>query len=186
MEYRQKILINSFPWPFHDQRLADKIGYLNDPRPRPTKPSLYIGNQDMTEEQKRNHNKDFITSCASYMLHRYQDWVDAKGYQDEKNPFWIDLWNPELLRSCEEKDLDDHPRALLERQWKHHIDEMCQAEEEAKKKEFIYLDDTSDEESVIVMQMPKKTPKEIIYLDDSSDDENDKENVPNSKRYKKG
>jgi hypothetical protein len=49
---RQNILIDSFPWPFHDQRLADKIGYLDDPRPRPTKPSLYTGNQDMTEEQK--------------------------------------------------------------------------------------------------------------------------------------
>ncbi len=45
---------------------------------------------------------------------------------------------------------------------------------------------TSDEESVIVMQMPKKTRKEIICLDDLSDDENDKENAPNNKHYKKG
>jgi hypothetical protein len=119
----------------------------------------------MTEEEKHKHHKDFTTSCASYMLHRYQDWVEARGHQDEKN---------------------DHPRALLERQWKRHVDEMWQAEEEAKKKQVIYLDDTSDEESLIVMQIPNKTRKEIICLDDSSDDKNDKENVPNSKRYKKG
>ncbi len=66
------------------------------------------------------------------------------------------------------------------------IDEMWETEEEAKKKQVVYLDDTSDEESVIVMQMPKKTRKEIICLPDSSDDENDKENAPNSKRYKTG
>jgi len=183
---RQRIQIKCLPWPLHDQRLAGKITFLDDPRPRPTKPSLYTSEQDMTEEEKHKHNKDFITSCASYMLHRYQDWVEARGHQDGKNPFWIDLWNPELLRSCEEKDLDDHPRALLELQWKRHVDEMWKAEEEAKKKQVIYLDDTSDEESVIVMQITKKTRKEIICLDDSSDDENHKENVPNSKRNKKG
>ncbi len=104
-----------------DQKLSGKIDYLDDPHPRPTKPSIYTGNQDMTEERKHKHHKDFITSCASYMLHWYRDWVDAKGYQDEKNPFWIDLWNPELLRSCEEKDLDGHPIALLVQQWNCHV-----------------------------------------------------------------
>jgi len=55
-----------------------------------------------------------------------------------------------------------------------------QALEEAKKKDIIYLDDTSDEESV------KEKPKEVICLLDDSDDEHEKENVCNRKRFKKG
>jgi len=54
-----------------------------------------------------------------------------------------------------------------------------QALEEARKKDIICLDDTSDEES-------KEKPKEVICLLDDSDDEHEKENVCNRKRLKKG
>jgi hypothetical protein len=55
-----------------------------------------------------------------------------------------------------------------------------QALDEARKKDIICLDDTSDEESV------KEKPKEVICLLDDSDDEHEKENVCNHKRFKKG
>jgi hypothetical protein len=52
--------------------------------------------------------------------------------------------------------------------------------EEARKKDIICLDDTSDEESM------KEKPKEVICLLDDSNDKNEKENVCNRKRFKKG
>jgi hypothetical protein len=55
-----------------------------------------------------------------------------------------------------------------------------QALEEATKKDAICLDDTSNEEFV------KKKPKKVICLVDASDDENEKENICNRKRFKKG
>jgi len=51
--------------------------------------------------------------------------------------------------------------------------------EEARKKDIICLDDTSDEESV------KEKPKDVICLLDASNDEKDKENICNRKRFKK-
>jgi hypothetical protein len=48
-------------------------------------------------------------SRNAYMEHRLKDWVDAKGHYLSKNPFWIDLWDSELLGICEDIDLDDHP-----------------------------------------------------------------------------
>jgi hypothetical protein len=47
-----------------------------------------------------------------------------------------------------------------------------------KKMEVIYLDDTSDEDSL------KEIPKEVICLVDSFNVRNDKENVIKSKHYK--
>jgi hypothetical protein len=65
----------------------------------PTKPSLYkeVG-EAMTDAQKSNHHHQFLQLCAEYIEHRHNDWKDARGYYEEKeHPFWIDLWDPELL-----------------------------------------------------------------------------------------
>ncbi len=51
--------------------------------------------------------------------------------------------------------------------------------EEARKKDVICIDDTSDEESV------KEKPKDVICLLDASNDKKDKENVCNRKCFKK-
>ena len=74
----------------------------------------------------------------------------------------------------------------MKRQWELHVKNMKQAKweeeqalEEARKKDIIYLDDTSDEESV------KEKPKEVICLVDASDDKNKRENVCKHKRFKK-
>jgi hypothetical protein len=48
----------------------------------PTKPSLYIGDQDMTEEQRKKPHRQFLSNCAKYMEHRYKDWVDVKSILD--------------------------------------------------------------------------------------------------------
>jgi hypothetical protein len=56
--------------------------------------------------------------------------------------------------------------------------------EQVKKKAVIYLDDTSDEELTNEESM-KETPKKVICLVDLSDDKNKRENVPNSKCFKK-
>jgi hypothetical protein len=88
------------------------------------------------------------------------------------------------MRICEDIDLDVHPQVLLKHQWELHINEIEQAMDEAKKKDVIYLDDTSDERSSDKESM-KKMPKEVICLVDSSNDETEKENFPNSKHFKK-
>jgi predicted transcriptional regulator len=140
----------------------------------------------MTDEQKSKNHKQFLRLCAEYIEHRFYDWKDARGYYVEKeHPFWIDLWDPELLRKCEVENQDDHPRAVLKWQWELHVKNMKQAKweeeqalEEARKKDIICLDDTSDEESM------KEKPKAVICLLDDSDDEKDKENVCNRKRFK--
>jgi hypothetical protein len=89
----------------HNSRLVGKIGYIKDPHPLPTKPSLYTGNPDMMEEQRRRHCWGFMGCCANYMEHSFKDWTDVKGHHDSKNPFWINLWDPKLLRICEDIDL---------------------------------------------------------------------------------
>ncbi|MFN9979022.1 MAG: hypothetical protein ACK53Y_03870, partial [bacterium] len=79
------------------------------------------------------------------------------------------------------------PQAVLKRQWELHVKNMNQAKweeeqalEEARKKDIICLDDTSDEESM------KEKPKKVICLVDTFDGENEKENACNHKRFKKG
>jgi hypothetical protein len=120
----------------------------------------------MTDEHKSKNHKQFLRLCAEYIEHRFNDWKDARGYYAEKeHPFWIDLWDPELLRKCEEENQDDHPQAVLKRQWELHVKNMKQAKweeeqalEEARKKDIICLDDTSDEESV------KEKPKAVHHF----------------------
>ncbi len=68
-----------------------------------------------------------------------------------------------------------HVKNMKKARW-----EEEQALEEARKKDIICLDDTSDEESM------KEKPREVICLLDDSDDEHEKENVCNRKRFKKG
>jgi hypothetical protein len=83
-------LIKSLPWPLHNPNHAHKISYIEDPHPMPTMPSLYTGDQDMIEEQRKKYRRQFLSNCAKYMEHRYKDWVDTKGYYELKNLFWID------------------------------------------------------------------------------------------------
>jgi hypothetical protein len=142
----------------------------------------------MTDKQKSKNHKQFLRMCSEYIEHRFNDWKDARGYYVEKeHPFWIDMWDPELLQKCKEENQDDHPRAVLKQQWELHVNNMKQAKweeeqalEEARKKDIICLDDTFDEESV------KEKPKAVICLLDDSDEEKDKENVCNHKRFQKG
>jgi hypothetical protein len=90
------------------------------------------------------------------------------------------------LQKCEDENQDDHPRAVMKWQCELHVKNMNQAKweeeqglEEARKKDIICLDDTSDEEPV------KEKPKAVICLLDDFDDEKDKENVCNHKCSKK-
>jgi hypothetical protein len=88
----------------------------------------------MTKEQRTRHHMQFMWYCAAYIEHRFRDWVDAKGHDGSKNPFWIDLWDPELLMICEDINLDDHPRVLLKFfQWEHHVTKIDQVMEKVKK-----------------------------------------------------
>jgi hypothetical protein len=65
----------------------------------PTKPSQYTAvGEAMTNEQKSKNHRQFLRLCAEYIEHRFNDWKDARGYYAEKeHPFWINLWDPELL-----------------------------------------------------------------------------------------
>jgi hypothetical protein len=186
---QNKSSIAGMPWPFHNLRLRHNLAFIQDQRPMPTKPSTYTAvGEAMTDEQKSKNHKQLLRLCAEYIEHRFNDWKEARGYYAEKDhPFWIDLWDPELLRKCKEKNQDDHPQAVLKWQWELHVTNMKQAKweeeqalEEARKKDIICLDNTSNEESV------KEKPKEVICLLDDSDDEHEKENVCNHKRFKKG
>jgi hypothetical protein len=186
---QNKSSIAGIPWPFHNLRLRHNLAFIQDQRPMPTKPSMYTAvGEAMMDEQKTKSHKQFLRLCAEYIEHRFNNWKEARGYYAEKeHPFWIDLWDPELLRKCEEENQDDHPRAVLKRQWELHVNNTKQAKweeeqalEEARKKDIICLDDTSNEESM------KEKPKEVICLLGDSDDEHEKENVCNRKRFKKG
>jgi hypothetical protein len=155
----------------------------------PTKPSLYMAvGEAMIDVQKNTHHHQFLWLCAENIEHRHKDWNDARGYYNEKeHPFWIDLWDPELLRKCKYENQDDHPRAVLKWQWELHVRNMkwakCEEEqelEEARKKDIICLDDSFNEESM------KEKPKKVICLVDTFDGENEKENACNHKRFKKG
>jgi hypothetical protein len=184
-----KSYIAGIRWPNHNERLKHNLTMIKDGRPIPTKPSMYTAvGEAMTDKQKSKNHKQFLRLCAEYIEHRFNDWKDTRGYYAEKeHPFWIDLWDPELLRKCEEENQDDHPQAVLKWQWELHVNNMKQAKweeeqalEEARKKDIICLDDTSDEESM------KEKPKEVICLLDDSNHENEKENVCNRKQFKKG
>jgi hypothetical protein len=186
---QNKSSIAGIPWPMHNLRLRRNLDYIQDGHPMPTKPSMYTAvGEAMPDEQKTKSHKQFLRFCAEYTEHRFNDWKEARGYYAEKEyPFWIDLWDPELLRKCEEENQDDHPQAVLKRQWELHVKNMKQAKweeeqalEEARKNDIICLNDTSDEKSM------KEKPKEVICLLDQSDDEHEKENVCNRKRFKKG
>jgi hypothetical protein len=174
-----KSYIAGIRWPNHNERLKHNLTMIKDGRPIPTKPSMYTAvGEAMTDKQKSKNHKQFLRLCAEYIEHRFNDWKDTRGYYAEKeHPFWIDLWDPELLRKCEEENQDDHPQAVSKRQWELHVNNMKQAKWE---EDIICLDDTSDEESM------KVKPKEVICLLDDSDDESEKENVCNRKRFKKG
>jgi len=184
-----KSSITGIRWPYHNERLKWNLTKIEDQRPMPTKPSMYMAvGRAMIDAQKNTHHHQFLRLCAEYIEHRFNDWKEARGYYAEKeHPFWIDLWDPELLQKCKEENKDDHPQAVLKQQWELHVNNMKQAKweeeqalEEARKKDIICLDDTSDEESM------KEKPKEVICLLDDSDDEHEKENVCNRKRLKKG
>jgi len=185
---QSKSSIMGIRWLYHNERLKYNLIKIEDGCPIPTKPSQYMAvGEAMMDEQKTKSHKQFLRLCAEYIEHRFNDWKGARGYYAEKeHPFWIDLWDPELLRKCEEENQDDHPRAVLKRQWELHVNNMKQAKweeeqalEEARKKDIICLDDTSNEKSM------KEKPKAVICLIDDSDDEKDKENVCNCKRFKK-
>jgi len=188
---QNKSSIAGIPWPMHNLRLRRNLGCIQDKRPMPTKPSMYTAvGEAMTDKQKTKSHKQFLWLCAEHKEHRFNDCKEARGYYAEKeHRFWIDLWDPELLGKCKEENQDDHPRAVLKRQWELHVNNMKQAkweeeqaleEAKARKKDIICLDDTSDEESM------KEKPREVICLLDDSDDEHEKENVCNRKRFKKG
>jgi hypothetical protein len=53
-------LIKSLPWPLQIQNLAHKIGYIEDPHQMPTKPSLYAGDQDIMQEQRKKHHRQSV------------------------------------------------------------------------------------------------------------------------------
>ncbi|MFN9980886.1 MAG: hypothetical protein ACK53Y_13255, partial [bacterium] len=116
---QNKSSIAGIPWPMHNLRLRRNLDYIQDKHPMPTKPSMYTAvGEAMMDEQKTKSHKQFLRLCAEYIEHRFNNWKEARGYYAEKeHPFWIDLWDPELLRKCEEENQDDHPRAVLKRQW---------------------------------------------------------------------
>jgi len=92
----------------HSLRLIKKFEWIEMLCPLPTKPTLYAGHQEMMKEQWTMQHKQKL--CAEYLEHRFFDWMDATGhYHETKTSFWIGLWDPELLRICEDIDLDDHP-----------------------------------------------------------------------------
>ena len=107
---QNKSSIAGIPWPMHNIRLRRNLDYIQDKRPMPTKPSMYTAvGEAMTDEQKSKSHKHFLRLCAEYIEHRFNDWKEARGYYAEKEyPFWIDLWDPELLRKCKEENQDDH------------------------------------------------------------------------------
>jgi hypothetical protein len=108
---QNKSSIAGIPWPMHNLRLRHNLAFIQDQCPMPTKPSLYTAvGEAMTDEQKTKSYKQFLRLCAEYIEHRFNNWKEARGYYAEKDyPFWIDLWDPELLRKCEEENQDDHP-----------------------------------------------------------------------------
>jgi len=112
---QNKSSIAGIPWPFHNFRLRHNLAFIQDQRPIPTKPSQYMAvGEAMTDEQKSKNLKQFLRLCAEYIEHRFNDWKEARGYYAEKeHPFWIDLWDPELLQKCKEENQDDHPQAVL-------------------------------------------------------------------------
>jgi hypothetical protein len=90
------------------------------------------------------------------------------------------------IQSCCESAKMRTKMIMMKWQWELHVKNMNQAKweeeqalEEARKKDLICLDDTSDEESV------KEKPKAVICLLDDSYDEKDKENVCSRKHFKK-
>jgi hypothetical protein len=120
---QNKSSITGIRWPYHNERLKWNLTKIEDQRPMPTKPSLYMTvGEAMIDAQKNTHHHQFLRLCAEYIEHRFNDWKEARGYKWEKEyPFWIDLWDPELLQKCEEENQDDHPRAVLKRQWELHV-----------------------------------------------------------------
>jgi hypothetical protein len=96
---QSKSSITGIRWPYHNERLKYNLIKIKDGRPIPTKPSQYTAvGKATTGEQKSKNHKQFLRLCAEYIEHRFNDWKEARGYYAEKeHPFWIDLWDPELL-----------------------------------------------------------------------------------------
>jgi len=123
---QSKSSIMGIRWLYHNERLKYNLIKIEDGCPIPTKPSQYMAvGEAMMDEQKSKNHKQFLRLCAEYIEHRFNDWKGARGYYAEKeHPFWIDLWDPELLQKCEEDNQDDHPRAVLKWQWELHVKNM--------------------------------------------------------------
>jgi hypothetical protein len=91
------------------------IHTINDDRPIPCSLQAYISGI----EQDRLYLK---TNVLKYIKPRYLDWVEAGGYTRYTDgtgpPFWIDLWSEEAIQLADFPDTDNHPRILLENEWK--------------------------------------------------------------------
>jgi hypothetical protein len=58
-----------------------------------------------------------IKEIGAYVKNRYLDWIWAGGLQSG-NKFFIDLWDPEVIKAIDNPKLDKHPRVRLVKEWK--------------------------------------------------------------------
>jgi hypothetical protein len=58
-----------------------------------------------------------IKQIGAYIKNRYLDWIWAGGLQPG-NKFFIDLWDPEVIKAIDNPKLDKHPRVRLVKEWK--------------------------------------------------------------------
>ena len=88
---QSKSSIAGIRWPYHNERLKWNLTKIEDQRPMPTKPSLYMAvGEAMIDAQKNTHHHQFLQLCAEYIEHRFNDWKEARGYiWEEEYPFWM-------------------------------------------------------------------------------------------------
>lgn len=95
------------------------IKYIDDDRPWPRPEILYTKegkNYDIRKQ--RELQEQFDNNLFKYVHHRVLFFRQALYYLGiPQKQFWIDLWDPHLLRCCEDPNLDYHPRAVLVRNW---------------------------------------------------------------------
>ena len=85
---------------------ASPVFQLEDSRPIPFKITQELRIKRLDTRQ-----------IATYIKSRYLDWIWAGGLQSG-NKFFIDLWDPEVIKAIENPALDKHPRVRLIKEWR--------------------------------------------------------------------
>jgi hypothetical protein len=139
------------------------LEYLSDDRPWPKSLTTFKKGEPTNLDTKGFPRESTQGGCSlqdqfdsrilQYIEHRLLDWFQALDLLEikPKAPFWIDLWDKQILDFAELKVEDNHPRARGIKQWKRkRAKQQADLDHQIRsiKRQHLIWEENSDEEFI--------------------------------------